>query len=126
MRLEWGPATGRASFVVISGLAGTPVLIEMDLMVPLHMQIDAARCTVVPRPISNLQENKEPSGEPKPTHTSVSSLANSRWASPVVMLWKKNDRLCLCVVFRQLNASTIKNAHPLLCIEDFSDALHGA
>ena len=42
LRLKWGSATGLASFVVISGLAGTPALIGMDLTVPLWVQINAA------------------------------------------------------------------------------------
>ena len=52
--------------------------------------------------------------------------SNSPWASPVVMVRKKDDSLCFCVDFRQLNAATIKDAHPLPRIDDLLDALHGA
>ena len=38
--------------------------------------------------------------------------SNSPWASPVVMVKKKDSSLRFCVAFRQLNAATIKNAHP--------------
>ena len=52
--------------------------------------------------------------------------SNSPWASPVVMVRKKDSSLRFCVDFRQLNAATVKDAHPLPRIDDLLDALHGA
>ena len=51
---------------------------------------------------------------------------NSPWASPVVMAKKKDGSLRFCVDFRQLNAATIKDAHPIPRIDNLPDALHGA
>ena len=52
--------------------------------------------------------------------------SNSLWASRVVMVKKKDGSLRFCVDFRQLNAATIKDAHPIPRIDDLLDALHGA
>ena len=52
--------------------------------------------------------------------------SNSPWASPVVMVKKKDSSLRFCVDFRQLSAATVKDAHPLSRIDGLPDALHAA
>ena len=57
--------------------------------------------------------------------SSVIHPSNSLWASLVVMVKKKDGSLRFCVDFRQLNAATVKDAHPIPRIDDLLNALHG-
>lgn len=51
--------------------------------------------------------------------------SSSEFASPLVLVWKKNGDLRLCTDFRWLNARTVKDAHPLPHQEDCLAALGG-
>ncbi len=50
----------------------------------------------------------------------------SEWASPIVVVPKKNGKYRLCVDYRKLNAVTVKDSHPLPNIRDIFDTLKGA
>ena len=52
--------------------------------------------------------------------------SNSPWASPVVLVRKKDGSLRFCIDLRKLNARTVKDAYSLPCIEDTLDSLNGA
>ena len=52
--------------------------------------------------------------------------STSPYASPIVLVQKKNGELRMCVDYRQLNARTRRDAHPLPRIEESLDALGGA
>lgn len=51
--------------------------------------------------------------------------SSSEYASPLVLVWKRNGDLRLCTDFRWLNARTIKDAHPLPHQADALAALGG-
>ena len=50
----------------------------------------------------------------------------SPWASPVVLVRKKDGSLRFCIDLRKLNSRTIKDAYSLPRIEESLDCLNGA
>ena len=50
----------------------------------------------------------------------------SPWGCPALFVKKKDDSLRLCVIYRPLNAVTIKNKYPLTRIDVLFDQLVGA
>ena len=52
--------------------------------------------------------------------------SNSPWASPVVLVRKKDGSLRFCIDLRKLNSRTIKDAYSLPRIEESLDCLNGA
>ena len=51
---------------------------------------------------------------------------NSLWASPVVLVRKKDGSLRFCIDLRKLNVRTVKDAYSIPCIDDALDNLNGA
>jgi hypothetical protein len=52
--------------------------------------------------------------------------SNSPWASPVVLLRKKDEAIRFCIDYRRLNNVTKKDAYPLPRIDDTLESLSGA
>ncbi|KAL1260277.1 hypothetical protein QQF64_008104 [Cirrhinus molitorella] len=52
--------------------------------------------------------------------------SNSPWASPVVMVKKKDNTYRFCVDYRKLNSVTVTDVHPLPRVDDSLDALSGS
>ena len=50
----------------------------------------------------------------------------SPWASPVVLIQKKDGSLCFCIDFHKLNSHMIQDAYSLPRIEESLDCLNGA
>ena len=47
--------------------------------------------------------------------------SSSPWASPILLVKKKDGSMRMCVDYRGLNAITIKNKYPLPSIQEFID-----
>lgn len=52
--------------------------------------------------------------------------SHSPWASPVILVRKKDGSYRFCIDYRRLNSITVKDAHPLPRVDDSLDALAGA
>ena len=49
--------------------------------------------------------------------------SNSPWASAVILVMKKNGKLCFCIDLRILNSFMVKDAYSILRIQDILDCL---
>lgn len=56
---------------------------------------------------------------------SIYKSSQSNYASPVVLVWKKNGALRTCVDYQQLNAKVKRDAFPLPRMEESLDVLGG-
>jgi hypothetical protein len=52
-------------------------------------------------------------------------ISYSQWVSPIVIVPKKNGKWCICVDYRELNKTTLKDYFPLPFIDQVLDTLAG-
>ena len=85
------------------------------------------------KPIRSMPYRHGPATSTKAEHeiskildAGVIEPATSEWASPIVLVPKKDGSLRFCVDYRRLNAKTIPDAYPLPRIDDCLDSLGDA
>ena len=89
-------------------------LINPDPVRQRHRRIPPAQFTLVKEHIQELLRQ------------GIVRHSTSPYASPIVIVQKKNGEIRLCVDYRELNARTRRDAYPLPRIDETLDALSGA
>jgi hypothetical protein len=103
---------------------GLPPHRKYDHTIPLMP--GASPVNLRPYRYSPMQKNEIEKQVREMMEQGVIQPSSSPFASPVLLVGKKDLTWRLCVDFRHLNAMTIKNKYPLPVIEELLDELAGA
>ena len=91
----------------------------------IHVETKVPIKQAVRRPPIHLREAAEDEVK-KMLKDNIIEPSSSPWASPVVLVRKKDGTLRYCIDYRKLNAVTIKDSYPLPRIDDSLDTLRRA
>ena len=108
-------------FVGPDGVLGRTDIIKHDIDTTSSRPIKHA-----PRRMSPHQQEIISQEVDKMLKSGVITESDSPWASPVVLVRKKDGSVRFCIDYRKLNNVTLKDAYPLPNIEDAVNTLCGA
>merc|ERR1711893_508970 len=91
----------------------------------IHVDTDVPIKQAVRRPPIHLRDAAEAEVK-KMLQDDVIEESNSPWASPLILVKKKDGSLRYCIDYRKLNAVTRKDSYPLPRIDDSLDTLKDA
>jgi hypothetical protein len=81
---------------------------------------------VRPYHYSLIQKNEIETQLKEMLQNGVVCYSSSSFASPILLVHKKDGSWRFCVDYRQLNAMTVKHKHPMPVVEELLDELSGA
>lgn len=55
----------------------------------------------------------------------IARIENLEWISPIVIVPKKNKKICICVDYRKLNAASVPDPFPLPYVDTILDDVAG-
>jgi hypothetical protein len=96
----------------------------MDHHIPLMTR--ATPINVKPYRYSPTQKDEIESQLTEMLKNGIIQPSVSPFASPVLLVKKKDGLWRFCVDYRRLNALTVKNKYPMLVVDELLDELHGA
>ena len=108
-------------FVGPDGVLGRTDVVKHDILTSTDRPVKHA-----PRRMSPQQNEIITQEVEKMLSSGVITPSDSPWASPVVLIRKKDGSIRFCVDYRKLNNITQKDAYPLPNIEDAVNTLCGA
>ena len=111
----------RSAFAMSDDDLGFTTAIEHRIRTTDDVPVVAPYRRVPPSQLQEVRQHLE-----KLMRMGVITESTSSYASPIVVVRKKNGNIRLCCDYRALNAKTVKDAHALPRIEESLDALGGA
>jgi len=103
---------------------GLPPLRDHDHKIPLKVGSEVVNLR--PYRYSGLQKDSLEGMVTEMLETGIIRTSNSPFASPVILVRKKDSTWRLCVDYRALNQLTIKDKYPIPMIEELLEELIGA